>query len=418
MNKKMREIKAQIELLNDEANKLFESKDIKGAESKIAEIDDLEREYKVAERLFNNEKEELGDEVVNKAKATDKVKNFANSIRKIRNSMSEGTGTEGGYTVPEDVSTDIEHLRETKFSLQDLVSVEPVSTNSGKRTYKKRSSQTGFSKVGEGTTIGVKNTPQYDRISYSIGKYAGILPVTNELFEDSDANIYNELITWIADESRVTRNKLIIDAINKKPKIALNGLDDIKKALNVTLGQAFKETSKVVTNDDGLQYFDTLKDNDGNYLLKANPNEPMKSNLTSGATIVPLRTIPNADFASENVYTKSVDATVQSGKTYYTESEGVYTVVEEPSGNPSSQHYYENTAVRIPIVIGDLKEGIKLYDRKKINIMTSNVAAAGELNAFEEDLTLFRAIEREDVQVRDAGAFVNGYIEIKLAATA
>ena len=50
--------------------------------------------------------------------------------------------------------------------------------------------------------------------------------------------------------------------------------------------------------------------------------------------------------------------------------------------------------------------------------MTSNVAAAGELNAFEEDLTLFRAIEREDVQVRDAGAFVNGYIEIKLAATA
>ncbi len=418
MNKKMREIKAQIELLNDEANKLFESKDIKGAESKIAEIDDLEREYKVAERLFNNEKEELGDEVVNKAKATDKVKNFANSIRKIRNSMSEGTGTEGGYTVPEDVSTDIEHLRETKFSLQDLVSVEPVSTNSGKRTYKKRSSQTGFSKVGEGTTIGVKNTPQYDRISYSIGKYAGILPVTNELFEDSDANIYNELITWIADESRVTRNKLIIDAINKKPKIALNGLDDIKKALNVTLGQAFKETSKVVTNDDGLQYFDTLKDNDGNYLLKANPNEPMKSNLTSGATIVPLRTIPNADFASENVYTKSVDATVQSGKTYYTESEGVYTVVEEPSGNPSSQPYYENTAVRIPIVIGDLKEGIKLYDRKKINIMTSNVAAAGELNAFEEDLTLFRAIEREDVQVRDAGAFVNGYIEIKLAATA
>lgn len=418
MNKKMREIKAQIELLNDEANKLFESKDIKGAESKIAEIDDLEREYKVAERLFNNEKEELGDEVVNKAKATDKVKNFANSIRKIRNSMSEGTGTEGSYTVPEDVSTDIEHLRETKFSLQDLVSVEPVSTNSGKRTYKKRSSQTGFSKVGEGTTIGVKNTPQYDRISYSIGKYAGILPVTNELFEDSDANIYNELITWIADESRVTRNKLIIDAINKKPKIALNGLDDIKKALNVTLGQAFKETSKVVTNDDGLQYFDTLKDNDGNYLLKANPNEPMKSNLTSGATIVPLRTIPNADFASENVYTKSVDATVQSGKTYYTESEGVYTVVEEPSGNPSSQPYYENTAVRIPIVIGDLKEGIKLYDRKKINIMTSNVAAAGELNAFEEDLTLFRAIEREDVQVRDAGAFVNGYIEIKLAATA
>lgn len=418
MNKKMREIKAQIELLNDEANKLFESKDIKGAESKIAEIDDLEREYKVAERLFNNEKEELGDEVVNKAKATDKVKNFANSIRKIRNSMSEGTNTDGGYTVPEDVSTDIEHLREAKFSLQQLVSVETVSTNSGKRTYKKRSSQTGFSKVGEGETIGTKNTPKYDRISYTIGKYAGILPVANELFEDSDANIYDEITTWIADESRVTRNKLIINAINTKAKTVLTGLDDIKKVLNVTLGQAFKGTSAIVTNDDGLQYLDTLKDTDGNYLLQANPAEPMKSVLTAGATTIPVRVIPNADFASENVYTKSADATVTSGKTYYTENSGVYTPVEEPSGNPSSQNYYEMTAVKLPFVIGDLKEGIKLFDRKRINIMTSNVAAAGELNAFEEDLTLFRAIEREDVQVRDADAFVNGYIEIELIATA
>ena len=46
----------------------------------------------------------------------------------------------------------------------------------------------------------------------------------------------------------------------------------------------------------------------------------------------------------------------------------------------------------------------------KLNIMTSNTAVAGDLNAFENDLTLFRAIEREDVVVRDAEAFVNGYI--------
>ena len=47
----------------------------------------------------------------------------------------------------------------------------------------------------------------------------------------------------------------------------LAGINDIKKALNVTLGQAFKGTSKIITNDDGLQYLDTLKDNDAKYLL-------------------------------------------------------------------------------------------------------------------------------------------------------
>ena len=420
MNKKMREIRAQIEAKHEEAIKFYDAKELEKAESKLAEIEDLEREYKIAEKLFKTEKEVVDDNVVVKVKENEKVKNFANAIRSVRN-MNEGTGTEGGYTVPEDVSTDIERLREAKFNLAQLVSVETVSTMSGKRTYKKRSSQTGFSKVGEGNAIGTKNTPQFDRISYEIGKYAGILPVTNELLEDSDANIYSLLIEWIADESRVTRNKLIIEEIMTKTKTELTGLDDIKKVLNVTLGQAFKSTSKIVTNDDGLQYLDTLKDSDGNYLLQPSPSDPMNLVLAAGATVVPIRVVPNADLASETVYTASTDQTVTAGKTYYTRSgsEGsyVYTVVAEPTGNPSSSSYYEVTASQIPVIIGDLKEGIKLFDRKKVNILASNVAAAGELNAFEEDLTLYRAVEREDVQTRDADAFVNGYIEISNTAS-
>ena len=372
MNKKMREIKAQIEVLNEEATKLFEAKDLEGAENKLAEIDNLEREYKVAEKLFKGEKEEVTDEVVNKAKAVDKVKAFATAIKEVKNTMSVGEGTDGGYTVPEDVQTDIEHLREAKFSLEQLVNVESVSTMSGRRTYKKRSSQTGFNKVGEGTKIGQSATPKYDVISYDIEKYAGILPVTNELFEDSDANIYNELTQWIADESRVTRNKAILEAINTKPQVALTGLDDIKKALNVTLGQAFKATSVIVTNDDGLQYLDTLKDAEERYVLSASPADPMKMVLCAGATTIPVKVVPNADLAT--------------------------------------------TDNKVPFIIGDLKEGIKLFDRKKLNIMTSNTAVAGELNAFENDLTLFRAIEREDVVVRDAAAFVNGYITVTATA--
>lgn len=372
MNKKMREIKAQMDALNEEAKSLFEAKKYEEAESKVAEIEALEKAYKTAEKLFQGEKEEVTDEVVNKAKSVNKVKAFADNIKKIRNSMNEGTGTDGGYTVPEDVSTDIEKLREAKFSLEQLVSVESVSTMSGSRTYKKRSQQTGFSKVGEGAKIGENTTPKYDRITYTIDKYAGILPVTNELFEDSDANIYNELTTWLADESRVTRNKLILEAIKTKEAVALTGLDDIKKALNVTLGQAFKPTSVIVTNDDGLQYLDTLKDKDDKYILSASPADPMKLVLAAGATTIPVKVVPNADLAT--------------------------------------------TENKVPFIIGDLKEGIKLFDRKKLNIMTSNTAAAGTLNAFEQDLTLFRAIEREDVVVRDADAFVNGYITVTASA--
>ena len=377
MNKKMREIKAQIEVLNEEATKMFEAKDLEGAEKKISEIENLEREYKVAERLFKTEKEEVTDEVVAKTKVYDKVKNFADGIRMaIQNKMSEGSNVDGGYTVPEDIVTDVEKLREAEFSLEQLVSVEPVTTMSGRRTFKKRSQQTGFTKVGEGGKIGKKTTPQYAVMNYTIEKYAGYYPITNELLEDSDANIYNDLVTWIAGDSRATRNNLILEAINTKTAVAIAGLDGIKKALNVTLGQAFKPTSVIVTNDDGLQYLDTLKDGDQNYVLSKNPADPMKLVLSAGATTIPVKVVPN------NVLT--------------------------------------TTGNKVPFIIGDLKEGIKLFDRKKLNILASNVAVVGSgdemLNAYEEDLTLLRGIEREDVEVRDADAFVNGYIEVTQAS--
>lgn len=372
MNKKMREITNEIETLHTEAVDLLNAGNVSEAENKLNEIENKEREYKVAEKLFANEKEEVTEEVVNKAVTVDKVKAFATAIKSIRNTMSEGSNADGGYTVPEDIQTDINKYKEAKASLLDLVDVEKVSTNKGSRTFKKRSQQTGFTKVGEGGKIGASATPQFERISYEIEKYAGYLPVTNELFADSDANIYNTLIEWLGDESRVTANVLIREQIATKEATDLKDLDGIKKALNVTLGQAFKPTSKIVTNDDGLQYLDTLKDLDENYKLSVSPADPMKLVLTAGTTVVPVRVYPNADLPT-----------------------------------------VEN---KVPFIIGDLKEGIKFWDRQRTNIMTSNIAVVGELNAFEEDLTLFRAIEREDVTVKDAAAFVNGYITVTAEA--
>ena len=380
MNKKMRELLAKIETKQALVKGYTEgdNKDLEKAKEILNEIDKLQEEYEVAKRLFESEKASaaLSKEDVAKIekniedkkedKKENSVEKFAKQIRNIAKGMSEGTLTDGGYTVPEDISTMVEERREAKESLIDLVDVENVTTNKGSRTYKKRTQQTGFTKVGEGGKITSSSTPKFERMSYEIDKYAGFLPITNELLEDTDANITKIITDWLGDESRVTRNKIIIDLIKKQTERKLNGLDDIKEVLNVVLGAAFKSTSKIVTNDDGLQYLDTLKDNDGKYLLSANPSNPMEMRLSAGATTVPVKVIPNADL--------------------------------------------ETKSNKIPFFIGDLKEGIKFFDRKLLTINTSNVAAIGELNAFEEDLTLFRAIEREDCKLKDDKAFVNCYI--------
>ena len=89
--------------------------------------------------------------------------------------------------------------------------------------------------------------------------------------------------------------------------------------------------------------------------------------------------------------------------------EEVYTAVDEPKKQDIA-NYYEASATKIPVIIGDLKEGIWYFDRAKTTIMTSNIASIGDLNAFTEDLTIYRAIEREDVKIRDEEAFVNAYL--------
>ncbi len=377
MPQELRELLNKINAKKEEVKNLAKENKIEEAKAAKKELIDLQAKFDVLYDLEDEAEEKIKDkietgevkEVTNSKK--DSTKEFANAARngfKVNNSMSEGTPADGGYTVPEDILTRINTYKESKKSLKDLVDVEKVITNKGQRTFKKRSQQTGFVKVGEKGKIGAKATPQFERITYEIEKYAGYFPVTNELLSDSDANITKTLIEWIGDESRITANKLIIEQIKTLSEVKLEGIDGIKKALNVTLGQAFKATSKIITNDDGLQYLDTLKDAEGRYLLQPNPANPMEMRLCAGATVIPLEVLPNDDMPTETN--------------------------------------------KIPVIIGDLKEGIKFWDRQLMNIKTSDVAVIGDLNAYEEDLTLFRAIEREDVTLKDKKAIVRGYIDV------
>lgn len=385
MNKRMRELLAAMKAKREEAKGYMtegESKDVAKATTLLDEADSLQQEFNTEKRLFEASKDEIPDGAIEKAASkakggyTESVKAFANAARVGFKGLNEGTPANGGYTVPEDIVTKIYELRQAKRSLIDLVTVTTVKTMSGSRTFKKRSQVGGFTKVGEGGKISATGTPAFGRIEYDIDKYAGYMPITNELLDDTDENIVSIISEWFADESRVTQNKLILETADSKyvgedalAPVVISGIDDIKKVLNVTLGQAFKPTSKIVTNDDGLQWLDTLKDSEGKYLLQPNPADPMRMQLCAGATTVPVDVVPNADLQSD-------------------------------------------TTKGTPVYIGDFKEGIELFDRKMLSIMASNVAAIGDLNAYEEDLTLYRGIEREDVVLRDEEAFVKGYIAI------
>ena len=279
--------------------------------------------------------------------------------------MQEGVDADGGYTVPEDIVTKIIELREARESLLDEVQVIPVTTKSGRRTFKKRGQHQGFATVAEAAKLGKAASPQFAVLNYEVEKRGGYLPVTNELLEDSDNNITAVVQQWLADEARVTANKEILAVVAAKTARDLKNLDGILKAW-VGLGSAFRSTSKLITNDDGLLWLGTLKDANGRYLLTPNPAEPQQLRLCMGPYVLPVKTYDNDTIPTQDS--------------------------------------------KIPMILGDLKSGVAYWDRRQFSVKVSDSAVVGEFNAFEQDMTIWKGTLRDDCTTWDDEAFVNGYI--------
>lgn len=372
----LQELLDAINAKKAEVKNLAEQGKIAEAKTAKEELVNLQEQYNILKDVVEGEQTGVLIEgfaegyAVKVASSSDAIHDFAEAARHgfYTNIMTEGTKADGGYTVPEDIKTKIDQYKKAMFSLESLVDVEKVSTSTGRRTYQKRAQVEGFKAVAEAGKIQPFATPQFEILEYAIKKYAGYMPVTNELLADSDANITSALTKWFAEQDVATRNAQILTAIGTKAETDLKNLDGIKKAVNVTLGSAFAGSVTIVTNDDGLQYLDTLVDKNGRYLLTPSIKDPAKKVLAVGASTIPIVVVPNS---------------ILTTKTN-----------------------------KVPFIVGDFKEAIKLFDRDKLSIMTSNVAAVGQLNAFEQDLTLFRGIERLDCKTKDANAFVNGYITV------
>lgn len=374
----LQELLNQINAKKLEVKNLAEQGKIADAKTAKEELVNLQEQYNILKDVVEGEQTGVSTENFAKALAvkiasasgSDAVHDFAEAARHgfYTNTMTEGTKADGGYTVPEDIKTKVDQYKKAMFSLESLVDVETVKTNSGKRTFQKKAQVTGFKVVAESGKIQATETPQFELLSYDIKKYAGYMPVTNELLADSDANIINTLVKWLGEEDVATKNAQILAAIGTKAETDLKNIDGIKKAINVTLGSAFAGSVTILTNDDGLQYLDTLVDKNGRYLLTPSIQDPAKKVLAVGASTIPIVVVPNSVMATKTN--------------------------------------------KVPFVIGDLKEAVKIFDREKLSIMTSNTAAVGQLNAFEMDLTLFRGIERFDCKVKDSDAFVNGTITV------
>lgn len=283
----------------------------------------------------------------------------------------EGGLSDGGFTVPQDIQTDIVELRRTDNELQQLINVEPVQTLSGSRVIEVDAEHTPWDDVDEGAEFGEEETPEFRQIKYKIKKKGGILKTTRELLQDTAVNILAYLNKWIAKKSRATRNAAIIaklKEITAGKEVVLATFDDFKDVFNVKLDASIAASSIVLTNQSGFNYLDKLKDKDGKYIIQPDVTDKTKRLLFG---VYPIHVVSNKTLKNET-----------------TERE-----------------------VKYPVYMGDLKEAITLFDREKITVELST--EAGDLWA--KDLTGIKVRDRFDVQAVDESAVIAGTITEAIA---
>ena len=281
-------------------------------------------------------------------------------VKDFKNMVTSGTTDpgNGGLTIPTDIQYAIRKLVRQFASLQGLVNVESVTTTSGSRVYEKLTDIKPLANLDdEAAAIGDNDDPELTLIKYAIKRYAGITTITNSLLKDTVDNIIAWLSTWIARKVVVTRNLAILDVMNKaSKKPTITKFDDIKDLALNTLDPAINATSSFLTNQSGFAVLAKVKDGQGRYMLQRDATNP------------------------EN---------------YRIEGKPVTVIADKWLPDVSGAH---------PIYFGDLKQGITLFDRENMSLMTTNTGAG----AFEHDLTKIRVIDRFDVEQIDDGAYAVG----------
>lgn len=391
MSKEMRELLNKINAKKAEIKALVADGKIEDAKSAKEELKDMQEAFNVLADLDDGDTQQAQQQAENgnaqtaageKNGLSKQIKAFTNAIkaawkktevspedREILNAMSEGSDEDGGLTVPKDIKTKIKELRRSEDALETLVNVEHVTTNSGSRVIEREADQTPFDNVDEAAEFPDVSTPQFENVDYKIKKKGGILKVTQELLSDTAENIMNYLKKWIAKKAKATRNFMIIAKIKeicKGLEVTVTGLDSLKDIFNVMLDPAIALGAVVVTNQSGFNFLDKLKDEKGNYILQKDPTQPTRRLLFG---VYPVKVLSNKTL-------KNVDG-------------------------------------KAPIICGDLKEAITIFDRETLTIDISNLAAG----MWERDQTGIKVRERLDIQTVDADAVVMGLAEVSTTGT-
>lgn len=310
MNKKMRELQAQITAKTAEAQALAavdsENKDYDAINKTLDEVDNLQKQFDTEKRLLEASKANV-PEVTDTDKKVDgfalmtKMANKQNLSDKEKTALITGEEAANGenYLVPEDVKVAINELRKTYVSARDIVTVETTDALTGAVNYE-NGAPVGLTAFDDGADISEDEGPDFKRIPFTIRHFGKLIPVSRILLGAEKAGLMSYLNRWFVKNAVITENTDIFAKLKAGynggvPK-AISGWKALKKSINVDLDPSCLVDGVIVTNQTGFAVLDEEEDNNGRPILQENPaNRTQKLFQGLPVKVYPDAQLPNID---------------------------------------------------------------------------------------------------------------------------
>lgn len=215
----------------------------------------------MARQILENKENQLSDE----------AKGFVEYLKSKGAKRDNVKSVDAQPIIPEDIKYQPEELPETFVDLKKFVNVQPVTTAAGSHPILNPAQETMVS-VEELEKNPELAKTKFTDIDYKVKTYRGQIPVSQESLDDSEANLANIVAQNNARQAVNTTNKYIADVMKSFEAVNTADLDDIKQIINVEIDPAYNLS--LVVSQSFYQALDTLKDKNGQYLLKQDITSP------------------------------------------------------------------------------------------------------------------------------------------------
>ena len=167
-------------------------------------------------------------------------------------------------TSEELVTTPIREVN-TTVDLKQFTTIHPAQKGSGKYPILKKATSK-MASVSELEKNPKLAKPEFQEVDWTVETYRGAIPVSQESVDDADVDLVSIVAEAAAQIKVNTTNNAIAEVLKTFTAKTVKDLDEIKKILNVDFDPAYDVA--FVVSQSFYQFLDSLKDQNGRYLLQ------------------------------------------------------------------------------------------------------------------------------------------------------